>query len=98
MGYAHRQCDGFVHYRFLRHPQGPDGRVFVGAEGRQFVTTGICSGYITFSSFSLKTLNLVRDGEIGLAGANIGMSFLFRLLGVWAGHIAAAAPNQLQGG
>src|SRR5271166_2685596 len=69
---------------------GPDGRVFVGAEGRQFVMTGICSGYTTLSSFSLKTLNLVRDGEIGLAGANIGMSFLFRLLGVWAGHIAAA--------
>jgi fluoride exporter len=77
---------------------GPDGRVFVGAEGRQFVMTGICGGYTTFSSFSLQTLNLVRDGEMALAGANVGMSFLICLLGVWVGHIAAAALNQLKGG
>jgi fluoride exporter len=77
---------------------GPDGRVFVGAEGRQFVMTGLCGGYTTFSSFSLQTLNLVRDGEMALAGANVGLSFLICLLGVWAGHIAAAALNQLKGG
>jgi fluoride exporter len=76
---------------------GPDGRVFVGSQGRQFVMTGICGGYTTFSSFSLQTLNLVRDGEMTLAGANIGMSFLFCLLAVWAGHIAAASLNQLKG-
>jgi len=76
---------------------GPDGRVFVGSEGRQFVMTGICGGYTTFSSFSLQTLNLVRDGEMTLAVANIGMSFLFCLLAVWLGHMAAAAINQLKG-
>jgi fluoride exporter len=76
---------------------GPDGRVFVGSEGRQFVMTGICGGYTTFSSFSLQTLNLVRDGEMALAGANIGMSFLFCLLAVWIGHAAALALNQLKG-
>ena len=77
---------------------GPDGRVFVGTEGRQFVMTGICGGYTTFSSFSLQTLNLVRDGEMVLAGSNIGLSFLLCLLSVWAGHIAASALNQLKGG
>jgi fluoride exporter len=76
---------------------GPDGRVFVGSEGRQFVMTGLCGGYTTFSSFSLQTLNLVRDGEMALAGANIGMSFLLCLVAVWIGHIAAAALNQLKG-
>ena len=76
---------------------GPDGRVFVGSEGRQFVMTGICGGYTTFSSFSLQTLNLVRDGDMALAGANIGLSFLLCLVAVWAGHITAAALNQLKG-
>jgi CrcB protein len=76
---------------------GPDGRVFVGSEGRQFVMTGICGGYTTFSSFSLQTLNLVRDGQMALAGANIGLSVALCLIAVWAGHIAAAALNQLKG-
>ncbi len=76
---------------------GPDGRVFVGSEGRQFVMTGLCGGYTTFSSFSLQTLNLVRDGEMALAGGNIGLSFLLCLVAVWLGHIAAAALNQLKG-
>ena len=76
---------------------GPDGRLFVGTEGRQFVMTGLCGGYTTFSSFSLQTLNLVRDGEIALAGANIGLSVVLCLVGVWAGHVAASALNQLKG-
>jgi CrcB protein len=76
---------------------GPDGRVFIGSQGRQFVMTGICGGYTTFSSFSLQTLNLVRDDEFPLAGANIALSCLLCLLAVWAGHVAAAGINQLKG-
>ena len=76
---------------------GPDGRLLVRTEERQFVMTGICGGYTTFSSFSLQTLNLVRDGEIALAGANVGMSFVCCLIAVWSGHIAAQSLNQLKG-
>ena len=75
----------------------PDGRVFIGSDVRQFVMTGLCGGYTTFSSFSLQTLNLVRDGEMGLASANIGLSVVLCLLAVWVGHIAAATLNQLKG-
>ena len=76
---------------------GPDGRIFVGSDARQFVMTGLCGGYTTFSSFSLQTLNLARDGENGLAGLNIALSVVLCLVAVWAGHIAAAALNRLKG-
>ena len=74
---------------------GPDGRMFVGTEGRQFVMTGVCGGYTTFSSFDLQTLNLVGDGEIALAAGNVGVSVVCCLLAVWAGHIAASALSRL---
>lgn len=76
---------------------GPDGRVMAGPTARQFVMTGICGGYTTFSSFSLQTLNLARDEEWLYAGANIVGSVVLCLVAVWIGHIAAAAINQLKG-
>jgi CrcB protein len=76
---------------------GPDGRMFVGTEMRQFVMVGICGGFTTFSSFSLQTLNLARDGEMAWALANIGLSVALCLVAVWIGHIAANHLNQLQG-
>jgi len=76
---------------------GPDGRVFVGTDARQFVMTGICGGYTTFSSFSLQTLNLARDGEMALAGVNAVLSLALCLVAVWLGHVAAGTLNQLKG-
>src|SRR5579863_4810750 len=69
----------------------PDGRLMVGSAARQFVTTGICGGYTTFSSLSLQTLNLIRDDEWFYAGGNAVASLTLCMLSVWAGHIAAAA-------
>jgi CrcB protein len=76
---------------------GPDGRVLVSTEVRQFVMVGFCGGYTTFSSFSLQTLNLVRDGEMGRAVGNAGLSFVLCMLAVWLGHAAAVSLNQLKG-
>lgn len=76
---------------------GPDGRVLVGSTTRQFVMIGLCGGYTTFSSFSLQTLLLARDGDWFRAGANTILSFALCLAAVWLGHIAAAALNQLKG-
>jgi CrcB protein len=73
---------------------GPDGRALASPDARQFVLVGICGGYTTFSSFSLQTLNLVRDGDLVGAGLNIVSSVAACLLAVWLGYAAAAALNQ----
>jgi len=75
----------------------PDGRLLVPAVGRQFFMTGVLGGFTTFSSFSLQTLALARDGEWFRAGANAVGSLVLCLLAVWAGHLAAAALNTSKG-
>jgi CrcB protein len=75
---------------------GPDGRVFVGSTGRQFVMIGICGGYTTFSSFSLQTLSLMNQGEWVRAGGNVVLSVALCLVGVWLGHLAATNLNAMR--
>jgi fluoride exporter len=82
---------------FVATLSAPDGRWFIGSDMRQFIMLGILGGYTTFSSFSLQTLNLVRDGEWLWAGFNIVLSVVLCLVAVWLGYIAAAAVNQLKG-
>lgn len=81
---------------FFNSLTAPDGRFLVGTPARQFVMVGICGGYTTFSSFSLQTLNLVRDGELVDAAANVGGSVVACLIAVWLGHLAAVALNQIR--
>ncbi len=73
---------------------GPDGRLLVGSTARQFVMVGILGGYTTFSSFSLQTLALARDGEWALVAANIMLSLVLCLAGVWLGFAAGVAVNR----
>lgn len=67
----------------------PEARLFVGATARQFVMTGILGGFTTYSSFSLQTLALARDGEWARAAANAFGTFVLCFLAVWLGHICA---------
>ena len=76
---------------------GPDGRVAASPDVRVFVMVGICGGYTTFSSFSLQTLVLLRDGDMTRASLNVVASVLFCLIGVWLGAAAGAAINQFKG-
>ncbi len=73
---------------------GPDGRVLVSPGIRQFVMVGICGGFTTFSSFSLQTLNLARDGDMLRAGGNVVGSVALCLVAVWLGWAGATALNQ----
>ena len=73
------------------------GRWHVPSTGRIFFMTGICGGYTTFSSFSLQTLNLARDGEWLYAGLNVLGSVALCLLAAWLGYVAAMFLNSMKG-
>lgn len=66
-----------------------DGRWGQGAiltdNARLFLIVGICGGFTTFSSFSLQTLNLLRDGLLLKAGGNVGISVIACVAATWAG-------------
>jgi len=76
---------------------GPDGRYLVSTSARQFVMVGLCGGYTTFSSFSIQTLSLLRDGQWASAGANIAGSVILCLVAVWLGYVLAVGLNALKG-
>jgi CrcB protein len=80
---------------FIATLTGPDGRLLVAPELRQFWMAGICGGYTTFSSFSLQTLTLAQGGEWARAGLNVVLSVSLCLFAVWLGHLAAAALNRV---
>jgi fluoride exporter len=81
---------------FFATMTGPDGRLIVAPEFRLFVMVGICGGYTTFSSFSLQTLELVRNRDFAEAAANVLLSVLLCLLAVWLGYVAASFFNGLR--
>ena len=69
----------------------PEGPVLVSPQSREFFMIGVCGGYTTFSSFSLQTLDLARDGDWGKALLNTALSFGCCLTAVWLGRILALA-------
>lgn len=66
----------------------PSGALPGDATMRELMIIGLCGGYTTFSSFSLQTLNLARDGEWVRAAGNIAASTGVCLIAVWAGIVA----------
>lgn len=67
-----------------------DQRSLISDETRGFLIVGILGGFTTFSAFSNETMNLLRSGELWLAGANILGHILLSLIAVWLGYSTAS--------
>ncbi|MFT5031004.1 MAG: CrcB protein [Candidatus Binatia bacterium] len=71
-----------------------NGRLQITTPIQQFLMIGLLGGYTTFSTFSLQTLNLAKDGQLTMAGLNVALSVVSCLIAVWLGLTAGAALNR----
>ncbi len=76
---------------------GTSPRFAVPYEARVFVTVGICGGFTTFSSFSLQTVELMRTGQAGRAGAYVAASVVLCLAACALGFWTATIVNNAMG-
>jgi len=60
-------------------------------EWRSFITIGFLGAYTTFSTYTLETVNLLRDGELKLATFNVLASnligIIFVALGIYSSRL-----------
>jgi CrcB protein len=54
-------------------------------EWRSFITIGFLGAYTTFSTYTLETINLFRDGELRLAAVNVLANNIISIVLVVAG-------------
>ncbi len=73
-----------------------EGRLYMSPLTRNFITIGILGGYTTFSSFSWQTLVLFQSGQRWEAAANVLISVVLCLVGVWLGAWVAGWINQVR--
>ena len=65
----------------------PESRVIISPNTRQFIMVGLCGGFTTYSSFSLQTLELIRNRDFGEALGNILLTVASCLASVALGYL-----------
>ena len=63
-------------------------RMNVGPEVRALLLVGLLGAFTTFSTFSLETLNLIEDGELVKAVANMALSVALCVFAAWVGMLS----------
>lgn len=63
----------------------------VSAHTRMFIGVGFMGAFTTFSSFSVETLNLAKNGNYALALANVALNVILSLSAAYAGMALAKA-------
>ncbi|HTP40822.1 MAG TPA: fluoride efflux transporter CrcB [Nitrospiria bacterium] len=66
-------------------------RAAVPPNARLFVLIGLLGGFTTFSTFSLESFNLIRDGEWRIALWNVGLSNIVGIALVFVGYAGSRA-------
>lgn len=64
-------------------------RLTSGPEMRAFLLIGFLGAFTTFSTFSIETLNLLEDAQIGKALLNVGASVIICIAAAWLGVTVA---------
>lgn len=62
-------------------------RFHLSAEVRLLLTTGLCGGFTTFSTFCNENLTLLRQGYTGTFVLYVGLSLALGICAVWAGSM-----------
>jgi CrcB protein len=64
-------------------------KLLIGPNVRSFLAVGFIGAFTTFSTFSLETINIIKNGEIRIALLNSVGSLVLGLVAVWLGTVVA---------